>query len=134
MKYLIASEGNEWTSPISKRFGHAAYHLIVESDPESIIENTPHDQNLQGHGVGRFVGHELAGVIAGNVGPGAFADLRGAGLTVYIVRGKNVRESLRMVASGEVAPADQPSMKRSLHEHSGKHGGHHHGDDHDHHH
>ncbi len=123
MRFLVAAEGSTLSDPVSKRFGHAAFHLVVDGENPEILEALKHDHNLPGHGIGRFSGWNLDGVIAGNMGPEAFQDLALHRLKVYIVRGTTVQQAILQVVSGEIPAANGPTMKRSIHEHGPGHGG-----------
>lgn len=131
MILLVAAEGPTLDAPISKRFGHAANHIVVDSDGPTILEAIEHEHDLPGHGVERFSKWKLDGVISGNVGPGAFEDLDSRNLAVYIVRGATVQEGVAMVVGGDVSATDSPTMKHSIHQH-GQDGGHHSGKHHHH--
>ncbi len=119
MLYLVAADGKTLDSKISKRFGQAAYHLLI--NPENlVIEAMAGDvEQMEGHGLNRVfeLRDSLRGVIAGNVGPHAFQDIHESGWPVYIVRGETVQDAVRKVYAGEIPPSAKPTMKRSVHEH-----------------
>ncbi|MBZ0263508.1 hypothetical protein K8I28_02465 [bacterium] len=129
MWYLIAAEGNDLDAPIAKRFGHAAYHLLIHKDTNEIrvFPGAHHDPETHksgqthGHGFGRFSTEPIAGIISGNMGPHAFDQATELGWDIYVVRGKNVGEALKSVKNGEVSPSKEASMKHSVQE--GKHAG-----------
>ncbi|MFH0881716.1 MAG: NifB/NifX family molybdenum-iron cluster-binding protein [bacterium] len=126
MRYLVAAEGSTLSAPVSKRFGHAAFHLVVDSDRQEILEALERNHDLPGHGVERFLKWNLEGVITGNVGPAAFRDLKARHLSIYIVRATTVQKAVFQVANGEIEAADGPTMKHSVHTHGSGNGGEHH--------
>jgi predicted Fe-Mo cluster-binding NifX family protein len=123
MLYLVAADDNKTDATISKRFGHAAYHLVVQHNPLEIVQSLPHDHDLPRHGLDRFDTHELVGIVAGNMGPGAFADAQALDIPVYIVRGATVEQAVARVSAGQIRRSDEPTMKQSVH---GGHHEHHH--------
>jgi len=116
MDYLIAADGPDLEAKVSKRFGHAP--VLLRVNPETGEFHPVHGtlEELPNHGVRRFEPSEVEAVITGNIGPHAFEDVRDMGWKVYVVRGVTVREAIRRVRSGEVQPAEKPSMKHSIHE------------------
>jgi predicted Fe-Mo cluster-binding NifX family protein len=126
MRLLVAAEGSTLSDAVSKRFGHASFHLVVDSDQHSILEALEHNHDLPGHGIERFLKWNLEGVIAGNVGPAAFQDMKARRLSVYIVRGTTVQQAVLQVVNGEIAAADGPTMKHSIHTHGPGSGSKHH--------
>lgn len=129
MKYLIASSGPDLQAQIAKRFGHAEYFIVLDSETMEYrsLPGVGHDEPA--HGIGRFRSQGVERVILGNIGPEAFQDLKQAGWTPYLCRKMTVREAVEKVESGEVSPLESPTAKRSIH--SGRQaedGGH----DHDH--
>ncbi len=121
MRYLVAADGETLDAPVARRFGHAAAHLLVDADDGRITVTTGDVEAMPAHGLGRFAGMDLDGLITGNIGPHAWEDVQALGWPVYIVRGKTVGEAVRAVAAGEIPPADGPSVRKSLgaHDHHG---------------
>jgi len=116
VKYLAAASGADLDAKISKRFGHAAYFLVI--DPETmeftVIPGVGDESPV--HGIGHFTTRDIQCVLVGNIGPSLFSDLVSAGMKVYSFHGITVREAVVKVHSGLVSPLDEPTMKRSIHE------------------
>ena len=135
MKYLIAASGNDLNAKVARRFGHTEYFLLVDSETKEykVFPGVGHDEPA--HGIARFIDQDIQRVIVGNIGPGAFQDIRDKGWTIYLCRNMTVLEALESVESGKVSPLDKPTMKHSIHAarevHGGEHG-HIHGPHHDH--
>lgn len=114
MTLLIAADNPTPDAKTSKRFGHAKFYLLVdengniletlkgpdESEPMTIFDHIPH--------------RKIDGVITGNIGPGAFRKLSLQRIPVYICRNMTAKEAVKKVVSGEIAPADNPTMKKSV--------------------
>jgi len=128
MKYLIASSGPDLQAQIAKRFGHAEYFIVLDSETMEYeaLPGVGHDEPA--HGIGRFRDQNVERVIIGNIGPEAFQDLKQAGWTPYLCRKMTVQEAVEKVERGEVSPLEAPTAKRSIHSARQAEGG-----DHDHH-
>ena len=116
MKILIAAQGPDLSSKIDKRFGHSKFFIIFDTetgDYES-IPNAVEDDIRAGFDI--IINENIGAVITGNIGPNSFERLKELGIPVYIVRGITAREALEKIASGELQPVEQPTLKRSVHE------------------
>ena len=129
MKYLIASSGADLDAKVAKRFGHAEYFIVYDSQSKS-YETFPgvgHDEPA--HGIGRFKDQEIEGVIIGNIGPEAFQDVTRSGWKVFLGRNMIVQDALEKVENGEILPLEGPTVKKSFHSGHQSHGeGHGHGE------
>lgn len=123
MKYLIATDGPELTAKLAKRFGHAAYFTIYDTQTgeSKSFPGVGHDE--PSHGLGRFENQGIERVLLGNVGPGAFADIKSLGWQCYLARKMNAEQAIEATESGEIKVLTEPTTKKSIH--SG-HGEHHH--------
>jgi predicted Fe-Mo cluster-binding NifX family protein len=118
MKYLVSADTPSIDAAVAKRFGRAAYQLVVEANvhPYRIEKCQRSVHDMPAHGLDDLE-QDVTGVIAGNIGPEAFTDAKRNGLEVFIVRRATVREALMSVTSGEVTAAVAPSVRRSRHHH-----------------
>ena len=114
MKYLIAAAGADLEAKVDKRFGHPAYHLIVEAETMEFEVYPGLSENAPFKRAKRFADFGIVGVITGNMGPNAFQEFKGQGFPVYICRGMTVREAVEKAASGQIAPATESTMKVSV--------------------
>lgn len=121
MKYLVASTGRELESRVDKRFGHPAYHLIVDAGTMESEAFPGPSAEEPSSGLNRFDTCDISGAISGNFGPGAFQALNSRGIKAYVCRGMTVREAVERVTSGEIEPASESTMKVSVR--GGKGGG-----------
>jgi predicted Fe-Mo cluster-binding NifX family protein len=94
MKIAVATSQEDANSPISPKFGRAAYFLIFDGDAHllDVIANAPPPE-------ARGVGHRAADmlvdagvthVIAGHFGTQAAADLAAAGIEMFAHEGRAV--------------------------------------------
>ncbi len=115
MKYLIAATDSKLEAKVSKRFGHSEYFLVVDSETLSFeaIKGVGHDQ--QRYGVERFSIYNIERLIVGNIGPGAFVNVKDMGWALFSCIGLTVNEAIAKVHYGEVSELIAPTMKKSVH-------------------
>lgn len=114
MKYLVAAENDSLDARISRRFGHAPFYLLIDSDSyefETIKGNAEHNHSKA---FMPLLSREIHGVISGNIGPGVFDKLKTANQLVYPCIGLSVLEAVEKVKNGELQPLTSPTMKRSI--------------------
>ncbi len=117
MKVMFAVENNVLESNIAKRFGHAPYYLIYDTDTKTleVKENNGHDENhsslvdLMNEGVTHFV--------IGNIGPNAFNVLKERNAKIYLARKLTAQESLKKLLNNTLEELDAPTLKRSIENH-----------------
>ena len=117
MKILLATDGKTLESKIAKRFGHANYYLIFDSESKKldVRANSGHDDNhssllnLANEGVSKF--------IVGNIGPNAFNVLNKANSKVYLARKYEAKEALEKFFNDELEELTNPTLKRSIEGH-----------------
>ncbi|NQU04451.1 MAG: NifB/NifX family molybdenum-iron cluster-binding protein [Calditrichaeota bacterium] len=114
MIFLIAATLPGIDAKIAKRFGHAPYYLILDSESLDFTVIDGPDENEPSYDFGRFANMNLDGIILGNIGPAAFNNLTNMGMTVYSCHGMSVTEAIKKVRSGEVPALESPTMKRSV--------------------
>ena len=75
MKYLVSADRPSVDEQVVKRFGRAAYQLVVDVDRGALgieeCRRSVHD--LAAHGLDELR-EDVSGVITGNIEPQAFAD------------------------------------------------------------
>lgn len=120
MLILIGADGNSPVSPVAKRFGHANYFILFNTETkdfeafENLAEEHNHD-NLYD-----FLQKGVEIFIVGNIGPHAFEIINTPKSKVYLARKMNVSESINKFVSGELEHLTEPTVKKSIghrHEH-----------------
>jgi predicted Fe-Mo cluster-binding NifX family protein len=117
MKILLATDDNSLKSYIAKRFGHANYYLIYDSElKESDVRiNTGHDKD---HSVLADLTDEgISNFIVGNIGPNAFKILNDKNARVYLARKYTAREALHKFFNNELEELLKPTLKRTIEDH-----------------
>ena len=121
MLLLLGTDGNNLDSQIAKRFGHANYYLLYNTESknleafENIHEGHNHD-NLQ-----NFLDNGVEAFIVGNIGPHAFEIINTPKSKVYLARKMSGQEAVDKLLKGELQQLSEPTAKRSIghgdHEH-----------------
>ncbi len=117
MLILIGSDGNSLDSPIAKRFGHASYFIMFNTETktyeafENIAEEHNHD-NLQD-----FLGNGVEAFVVGNIGPHAFKIINTPKSKVCLARKMSVSESITKFLNGELEHLTKPTVKKSIDHH-----------------
>lgn len=126
MLILIGSDGNKLDSPIAKRFGHAGYFILYNTETKSFeafenIDEGHNHENLQ-----QFLEKGVEAFIVGNIGPHAFELVNTPKSKVYLARKMSVQEAINKFLNNELKMLTEPTAKKSI--------GHGHNDEHEHHH
>ena len=114
MLILIGSDGNNLESPVAKRFGHANYFILYNTETknfeafENLAEEHNHD-NLYD-----FLEKGVEVFIVGNIGPHAFEIINTPKNQVYLARKMSVSESLKKFVGGELEHLKEPTVKKSI--------------------
>ncbi len=114
MKLLVAADAASLDSRIAKRFGHAAFYLLVDTDTLDVepIGNTGHDEKHEV--IATMAGNGATAAIVGNIGPGAFKQLGAKKMQVALARNMTVREAIDRFKSGQLRVLDKPTVKESI--------------------
>jgi predicted Fe-Mo cluster-binding NifX family protein len=118
MKVLLATDDKSLNSHIAKRFGHAEYYLIVDTETMNIetIKNPGHDDD---HSIIREIAEEGVKIfVVGNIGPHAFNIINALGLKVMLARRITASEAINKLKNNKLKSLNAPTLKRSIHEHS----------------
>lgn len=115
MKIAVSSKGAGLDSEVDRRFGRAAYFVVV--DPGTfdfeVVENRTVAQSMQGAGIqaAKAVAQKGAKVLlTGNCGPKAFSALSAAGIDVVLDVSGSVRATVEGYLKGEYRAARGPNV------------------------
>jgi predicted Fe-Mo cluster-binding NifX family protein len=114
MLVLIGSDGDSLESQIAKRFGHANYFILFNTDTKTFeaIENTAAEHNHEN--LQDFLDRGVESFIVGNIGPHAFEITNTLKSKVYLARKLNVSESINKFLKGELEHLTEPTAKKSI--------------------
>ncbi len=121
MKVLVAAEKNSLESRVARRFGHAPYYLIVDTENiEYQVQKNEHSGENH-EMIYDFAKQGVKMFLTGNIGPHAFDIIKSLGLKVALARGISVFEALEKLHHDELQILDGPTLKRSVHDHAHRH-------------
>ena len=114
MNFLIAASGDTLESKVDKRFGHPAFHILLDSLTMEFQAFPGPEENASAKIWSKIAGIQIEGIIAGNIGPNAYDKVHALGIKVYICRNMTVREAVEKALSGQIKPISESTMKTSV--------------------
>ncbi|MGB9591310.1 MAG: NifB/NifX family molybdenum-iron cluster-binding protein [Candidatus Kryptoniota bacterium] len=125
MLIVIGADGNNLDSEVSKRFGHADYYIMYNTESgffDAVKNDHIEDQEMETgeeHANLRdFLEKGVKAFIVGNIGPAAFQIIKTPETKVYLARKMNVGDAIKKFLAGELTELFGPTAKRSI----GRHG------------
>lgn len=114
MLLLIGSDGNKLESSVAKRFGHADYFILYNTESKSFeafenIDEGHNHENLQ-----QFLEKGVEAFIVGNIGPHAFEVINTPKSKVYLAKKMSVQEAIEKFLKGELQQLTEPTAKKSI--------------------
>jgi predicted Fe-Mo cluster-binding NifX family protein len=115
MKVLVSAQGDHLDALVDPRFGRARWLLDVDTGTGDVTAQDNDEKRYEDAGSGVQAAHEalerqVAAVITGNIGPGAFRVFATSGTAVYLVGVCTVRSALEDLRSGALAAAAGESV------------------------
>ncbi|MER3522782.1 MAG: hypothetical protein C4326_01605 [Ignavibacteria bacterium] len=110
MKVLIASVGNQWESLVAKRFEHALWYLVGDTETralQSIQQFSPHDRHAA---IEKAAAEGATVVVAGKFGERTTKLLRTHNMRVALVHGITTSEAIANIQSGEIPLAEPDAL------------------------
>jgi predicted Fe-Mo cluster-binding NifX family protein len=109
MKIAVTAKGDSLASEMDERFGRCAYFIIVDTDNPDGFEAIVNDAATAGGGAGiraaqTVIDAGAEAVVSGNFGPKAFDALSAAGVKLYAVSERTVREAVGAFQKDEARP------------------------------
>ncbi len=114
MLILIGSDGNQLESPVAKRFGHANYYIVFNTETKTYDafenNNSGHNHdNLQ-----EYLDKGVKAFIVGNIGPHAFDILKTGDAKIYLARKMKTAEAIELFSKNSLKQLLEPTMKKSI--------------------
>jgi predicted Fe-Mo cluster-binding NifX family protein len=126
MLILIGSDKKSLESPIAKRFGHANYYILFNSESQSFRAFENNDEGHNHENLRNFLDKGVEVFIVGNIGPYAFEIINTKVSKVYLARKMLVRDAIEKYIKGELMQLSEPTVKKSMehkhHSHRHRHG------------
>ena len=117
MKILLATDGKTLESKIAKRFGHANYYLIFDSESKKLEARINHGHDDDHSSLVDLANEGVTQFIVGNIGPNAFKVLHDKSTKVYLARKYRAKEALDKFLNNELEELINPTLKRSIEGH-----------------
>ena len=117
MKILFAVEDDNLKGKIAKRFGHAKYYLIYNTENNKLEKriNSGHDDEHSG--LIDLVNEGVKYFVVGNIGPNAFKVLDDRDAKIFLARKLTVDEALNKFLNNELEQLEKPTLERSIEGH-----------------
>ncbi len=114
MLIAIGSDKNNLESKVAKRFGHAAFYIIYNTEDKSFEAMQNNDEDHSHDELAQLVDKGVEIFIVGNIGPHAFELLAESGTEVYLARRMTVKEAIDKYNKGELEKLSEPTVKKSI--------------------
>jgi len=114
MLLLIASVSNNMESYIAKRFGHANYYILYDTETKDInaLVNNREEHNHANLKI--FLDKGVEAFIVGNIGPSAFKIINTSKSKVYLARKMTVQQAIDNFLRDELQQLFEPTVKKSI--------------------
>ncbi len=117
MKIFIGVDSPTLNGKIAKRFGHADYYLIYDSDNENLDVNSNSSHDEKHTILFEAINKGVKVFIVGNIGPHAFQILNKNGVKIYLARKMTAQVAIDKLIIGELELLTEPTVKKSMHHH-----------------
>lgn len=117
MLILFSADGKDLSANISKRFGHAKYYLIIDTDNNNMQINNNFGHDDEHSSLINFVNNGVKHFVVGNIGPHAFSVLKERNAKIFLARKQTVGKAYEKFINNELPELDKPTLKRSIEGH-----------------
>ena len=114
MLILLGADGNNLESPISKRFGHAKYYILINTETETFEAFENVDEGHNHEKLLEFFDKGVETFIVGNIGPYAFEVINNPNSKVYLAKKMSGKEAVEKFSNGELNQLFEPTAKKSI--------------------
>jgi predicted Fe-Mo cluster-binding NifX family protein len=111
MKVAVSAQGEDLSAGFQPGFGRAPWFIIVDLETGGSTPLSNRHNLSGGRGVGVRTAQDVAAsgaeaVLTGQIGPKAFAYLRGKNIQIYLTEQETVQEAIQTLRSGQLQPRD----------------------------
>ncbi len=133
MLILIGSDGNKLDGKIAKRFGHAEYFIVYNTEKKTFEAFDNLDEGHNHNNLTELLDKGVEVFIVGNIGPHAFDAINKPKSRVHLARKMSVQEAIDKFLIGQLKQLTEPTAKQSIgrghddedhperHHHNGEH-------------
>ena len=114
MKIIIGAEGNQPGSPVAKRFGHANYFILFNTETKTFTSFDNIDKGNNHNNLNNFLDQGVEAFLVGNIGPHAFNVINTPKSKIYLARKMSVQEAIEKFRKKELQQLTEPTAKRSI--------------------
>lgn len=122
MLILIGSDGNNLESAVAKRFGHANYLIVFNSETKSYESCVNNNEGHNHDNLQEYLDKGVRVFIVGNIGPNAFDILKSAGSKIYLARKMKVSQAIDTLNKNGLQELVEPTIKNSIEHGNNRHG------------
>ncbi len=109
----LSSDGKLPDSKIAKRFGHAEYILLYDTETcvyTSVINEKEHShKDLE-----KYISSGVKVFIVGNIGPNSFYTLKENEAKIFLARNMKVKDAVSTFIKNELLELSEPTLKKSF--------------------
>lgn len=114
MLIAIGSDGNTLNDKVAKRFGHAEYYIIYNTDNKNFEPMKNNDEDHTHSELEKLIDKGVTAFIVGNIGPHAFEILKEGEAEVYLARKMTIEEAIENYKSQRLQKLTEPTVKKSI--------------------
>lgn len=114
MLIAIGADENKLESKVAKRFGHAAYYILYNTEDKSFEAMKNNDEDHTHAELSELLDKGVEVFIVGNIGPHAFDLLINGGAEVYLARKITVQEAINKYNNGKLEKLTESTVKQSF--------------------
>jgi len=114
MIIVIGSDGSKLDDQVSKRFGHATFYLIYDTEKNHLEAVQNNDEDHSHKQLTELLIKGAQAFIVGNIGPHAFEILKEGNAKVYLARKTSGKDAVEKLLKGELKELTEPTVKQSI--------------------
>ncbi len=121
MKIMLATDGDNLESKMAKRFRHATYYLIYDSQTNEFEARINHGHDDNHSSLVDLLNEGVTHFIVGNIGPNAFEVLKKRDAKIFLARMMSAKDALEKFNNNELEELLKSTLPKSIEDHKGEH-------------
>ena len=114
MIICIGTDRNNLESPVAKRFGHASYLILFDTETKNYEAYLNNNEGHNHDNLQEFLDKGVRSFIVGNIGPNAFEILKSGGSKIYLARKMKAAEAVELFSKGGLTELLEPTANKSI--------------------